>query len=109
MGTDFGQFVKNKPSQRPGGKPFVNGKTWDITHDPWRRISRTSFGIDYLKHYKARNNAPQPDTDSNGKMMELNCYDDEENPSFGWEVYVQRLVSGFRTLVSVAKHPNSRL
>lgn len=38
--------------------------------------------------------------------MELNCYDDEDNPSFGWEVYVQRLVSGFRALVSVNKHPN---
>ncbi|MCJ1427912.1 hypothetical protein MMC29_005818 [Sticta canariensis] len=107
VGTDFGQFVKNKPSQRPGGKPFVNGKTWNITHDPWRRISRTSFGIDYLKHYKARNNAPQPDTDSNGKMMDLNCYDEEENPSFGWEVYVQRLCCYIQHRESSVEAPTS--
>ncbi|MCJ1462795.1 hypothetical protein MMC07_001398 [Pseudocyphellaria aurata] len=91
VGTDFGQFVKHKQSQRHGGKPLVNGKTWDTTHDPWRRISRTSFGIDYLKNYKASGNAPRSDSDSPGKMMELNCYDNEDNPTYGWDVYVQRL------------------
>lgn len=25
--------------------------------------------------------------------MELNCYDDEDNPTFGWDIYVQRLVN----------------
>lgn len=24
--------------------------------------------------------------------MELNCYDNDDNPSYGWDVYVQRLV-----------------
>lgn len=93
VGTDFGKFVKNLRSERRVGKPLLEGKTWDTSHDPWRKISRTSFGIDYLKHYQCRKNAPQTNTGSNGKMMELNCYDEEDNPTYGWDVYVQRFVN----------------
>lgn len=99
IGTDFGQFVKYKKSGRHGGKPFLSGKTWKTTHDPWRGISRTSFGIDYLKPYRAHQNAPQPSPDVNKELMELNCYDDDDNPTFGWNVYVQRLVIIIESLI----------
>ena len=51
VGTDFGKYVKYKRPERRGGKPFLSGKSWKTTHDPWRGISRTSFGLDYLRHY----------------------------------------------------------
>lgn len=92
VGTDFGQFVKQKHSRRQGGKPFLSGKTWKTTHDPWRGISRASFGIDYLKHYKVAANALQPHVDTDGKFMQLNCFGDENNVTDCWEVYTQRLV-----------------
>lgn len=94
IGTDFGQFVKCKSSASRGGKPFLSGKTWKTTHDPWRGISRTSFGIDYLKPYRAHQNASQPSRGADHQLMELNCYDDDDNPTFGWNVFVQRLVIG---------------
>ncbi|KAL8703884.1 MAG: hypothetical protein Q9201_002935 [Fulgogasparrea decipioides] len=90
VGTDFGYYVKNKHRERRG-KPLLSGKSWKTTHDPWRAINRTSFGIDYLKPYKVRNPELQLRRDATGKMMELSCYDEDDNPSYGWDVYAQRL------------------
>ena len=80
MGTDFGRYVKYKRPESRGGKPLLISKAWKTTRDPWRGISRTSFGLDYLKSYPAKD---QVLVDMNGKMMELNQYDDEDNPTYG--------------------------
>ncbi|KAL8738221.1 MAG: hypothetical protein Q9181_000947 [Wetmoreana brouardii] len=90
VGTDFGYYVKNKHRERRG-KPLLSGRSWKTTHDPWRAINRTSFGIDYLKPYKVRNPELQLRRDTTGKMMELSCYDEDDNPAYGWDVYAQRL------------------
>ncbi len=96
VGKDFGQFVKQKHSRRQGGKPFLSGKTWKTTRDPWRGISWASFGIDYVKHYGAPANGAQSHLDADGKFMELNCFDEESNLSSGsLEVAIQRLVMKF--------------
>ena len=109
VGSDFGRYVKYKRPERRGGKPFLSGKAWDTQHDPyilchlfdrlyvtnssyrWRSISKTAFGIDYIKPYRARNPDTQGQKDDNCKLMELNCFDAEDNPTYGWNVYVQRL------------------
>lgn len=91
VGTDFGQFVNQKCSRRQGGKPFLSGKTWKTTRDPWRGISRASFGIDYLKHYRAAE-ASQPHEDEDGKFMQLSSFGDENNVENCLDVYTQRLV-----------------
>ncbi|KAL8746397.1 MAG: hypothetical protein Q9190_001571 [Brigantiaea leucoxantha] len=91
VGTDFGRYVKYKRPERRGGKPFLSGKSWKTVHDPWRAINRTSFGLDYLKPYQSRVSEPQGRQDKTGKMMELNSYDENDNPTYGWDVYVQRL------------------
>ena len=94
VGTDFGKYVKYKRPERRGGKPFLSGKSWKTIHDPWRGISRTSFGLDYLKQYQCPKIGTKPEKlDVNEKMMELNCYDEDDNPAYGFDVYVQRLVS----------------
>ena len=90
VGTDFGKYAKYKRPERRGGKPFLSGKSWKTTPDPWRGISRTSFGLDYLKHYKCPNSKIKKD-DQKDKMFELNYYDEEDQPKYGWDVYVQRL------------------
>ena len=90
VGTDFGKYVKYKRPERRGGRPFLSGKSWKTTHDPWRGISRTSFGLDYLKHYECPK-ARTVKVDQKDKMFELNYYDDEDQPQYGWDVFVQRL------------------
>ena len=95
VGTDFGRYVKYKRPEQRGGKPLLSGKTWKTQHDPWRGISRTALGIDYLKPYRLQNQAFQPELKSKAaaacKMFELNCFDAEDNPQYGYDAYVQRL------------------
>ncbi len=90
VGTDFGKYVKYKRPERRGGTAFMSGKSWKTTQDPWRGISRTSFGLDYLKHYLC----PPPALrrgDAKDKMMELNYYDENDNPKYGYDVFIHRL------------------
>ena len=90
VGTDFGKYVKYKRPERRGGKPFLSGKSWALVHDPWRSISRTSFGLDYLKDYRCpQSRAERPS--QNDKIFELNHYDAEDRPTYGWDVFVQRI------------------
>lgn len=97
VGTDFGYYVKNKHRVRRG-KPLLTGKSWKTTHDPWRGINRASFGLDYLKPYRKTLNSELPGRqDATGKMMELGCYDEDDNAAYGWDVYAQRLVSSSQT------------
>ena len=91
VGTDFGRYVMKKKPERRGGRPYLNGRSWKTAHDPWRGISRTSFGVDYLKHYPQEGPRARTQVDEPGKMMELNCYDEEGNPISAYDVYVQRL------------------
>ena len=93
VGTDFGKYVKYQRPERRGGKPFLSGKTWKTVHDPWRKISRTSFGLDYLRHYACEKDPKKRTVDSKDKMMELNYYDENDNPRYGFDVFVQRVVS----------------
>ncbi|ODH47753.1 hypothetical protein GX48_06175 [Paracoccidioides brasiliensis] len=96
VGTDFGRYVRHKRPERRGGKPFLSGKTWKVQYDPWRGICKTSFGLDYFKHYTVRDpvagaSRVQHEEDDSLKMMELNCFDEDDNPIFGYDVYVQRI------------------
>lgn len=91
VGTDFGKYVKYKRPEKRGGKTFLSGKSWKTTHDPWRGLSRTSFGLDYLKYYSCPEARMGKEEDSKEKMMELNYYDKDDNPRYGWDVYVQRI------------------
>ena len=90
VGTDFGRYVKYKRPERRGGKPFLSGKSWKTTHDPWRGVSRTSFGLDYLKHYACPETVSRHQ-EAKEKLMELNHYDENDNPKYGYDVFVQRL------------------
>ena len=90
VGTDFGKYVKYQRPERRGGKPFLSGKSWKTTHDPWRGISRTSFGVDYLRNYPCPISGTKGQENMKEKMFELNYYDQEDLPKYGFDVYVQR-------------------
>ena len=102
VGTDFGRYVKYKRPERRGGKPFLSGKSWKTIHDPWRQVSKTSFGLDYLKHYPCERNPMARRGDSKEKMMELNYYDEHDSPRYGYDVFVQRIV---RNLSLIGQSP----
>ncbi|EEQ35327.1 conserved hypothetical protein [Microsporum canis CBS 113480] len=95
VGNDFGKYVRHKNPERRGGRPFLNGKTWKVQYDPWRGISKTSFGLDYLKQYNKSAHLTghhrRSAEDDTLKMMELDSFGDEDNPAHGYDVYVQRL------------------
>jgi hypothetical protein len=90
VGTTFGRWAKYERPQRRGGKPVLNGKTFRAQRDPWRGISRTAFGLDYLRHYD-RHRFEDRNVHSRMKMMELNSYDAADNPAYCYDVFVQRL------------------
>lgn len=71
---------------------MVSGKTWRTQHDPWRGLSKTAFGIDYFRPYRATDPVEGFDVKPEGKIMELDCLDHDDNPCYGWDVHVQRLV-----------------
>ena len=78
VGTDFGDWVRHKRPERRAGKPVLSGRTWKPQHDPWRGISRTAFGIDYLKQYSCNGlGEADAEVDEDVKLMELNRYDDD--------------------------------
>lgn len=88
VGTQFARWARYEKPQQRAGKPILKGKTFSTQRDPSRNISRTSFGLDYLKHYPADS---VPDSAAADKMMELNHYDATGAPAHGYDVFVQRL------------------
>jgi hypothetical protein len=91
VGTTFGRWARYTHPQQRGGKPVLNGKAFRAQRDPWRGISRTAFGTDYLKHYDKDSPILFPNNGSHRSMMELNHYDEDDHPKYGQDVYVQRL------------------
>lgn len=89
VGTNFGRWAREEKPQQRGGKPVLNGRTFRAQRDPWRGISRTAFGADYLKSYDRETHIPFPNLSK--PIMELNHYDDSDQPRYGYDVYVQRL------------------
>ena len=94
VGSDFGRYLKSQRGERgKSRRPFLTGKTWETQRDVWRQLGKTSFGLDYLKPYRVTSPAPSTsETDLKCKVMELNSYDEEDNPAYAYDVYVQRLV-----------------
>jgi hypothetical protein len=76
VGSTFAKYAKSTKPDRRGGKPFPTAKSWRVQHDPWRGISKTSFGFEYLKEYKVQDPTTEGQT-FDEKMMELNGYDEE--------------------------------
>ncbi|KAJ4375229.1 hypothetical protein N0V83_002315 [Neocucurbitaria cava] len=91
VGTTFGRWARYDSPQKRGGKPVLNGKTFRAQRDPWRGISRAAFGCDYLKYYDRHAAMNAPGASGVKPMMELNHFDQADQPCYGYDVHVQRL------------------
>jgi len=60
-----------------GGKTFLSGETWKSQRALRRGISRTPFGVDYLEQCSCPDPRAEGSAKFYGKMVELNCEDDE--------------------------------
>ena len=91
-GTNFGRWAVYDEPQRRAGKPVLNAKSFRCARDPWRGVSRTGFGTDYLKYYHP-GVVPESKRVREFQLCELNHWDTEKGnvPSHGYDVYVQRL------------------
>lgn len=92
VGLDFDNYLRDRRLQKSGRKPRVSGRTWRTQHDPFRGLTKTAFGVDYFKPYRAPDPADGIEPSLHGKIMELDCLDHDDIPCFGWNVHVQRLV-----------------
>lgn len=86
VATSFGRWAQYDTPQHRAGRPVLNAKSFRNSRDPWRGVSRTGFGVDYLKSYK-----PGKITDeskSGFKLMELNHWGEENGaiPIHGYDV-----------------------
>ncbi|WPH00093.1 Hypothetical protein R9X50_00291600 [Acrodontium crateriforme] len=93
----FSRWARYERPRQRNGKPFPNGRSFRAQTDPWRNISRTAFGLDYLKCYQtpAPHERRRPGHFFGGgpidaQMMHLNAYEDGRNP-YGYDASVQRL------------------
>ncbi|KAI8938981.1 hypothetical protein NX059_004825 [Plenodomus lindquistii] len=89
VGTTFGRWASYDKPQLRGGKAVLNGRTFRAQRDPWRGIARTAFSADYLKHYPR--DTVHDKIHGQKPMMELNHYNADDQPVYGYDVYVQRL------------------
>jgi hypothetical protein len=89
----FMQWAQYEKARVRNGKPAPTGRTWRCQTDPWRNISRTAFGIDYLKAYptkpRTRRNVSCQDC-TNANLIHLDAYEEDSNPQ-GYDVAVQRI------------------
>jgi hypothetical protein len=91
-GTSFGRWAVYDKPQRRAGKPVLNSKSFRYSRDPWRGVSRSGFGVDYLKYYHPEV-VPDTDITKEFKLFEMNHWDPEKGnvPAHGYDVFVQRL------------------
>ncbi|KAG0643438.1 hypothetical protein HOY80DRAFT_1007433 [Tuber brumale] len=85
---EFGDWLLQKKPRRRAGKPLLVGRSWKTTSDPWRGVTKCSFGVDYMKHYACG------DTEVEYKetgVFGLMGYDENDNPVRQYNVHSQRL------------------
>lgn len=92
----FSKWARYERPKFRNGKPFLNGRSWRGQTDPWRNVSRTAFGMDYLKPFPTESPQARKQKTASGsrpvdaKIMHLNAYEDSRSP-YGYDVSVQRM------------------
>jgi len=107
---EFSDWLLQKKPKRRAGKPLLVGKSWKTTADPWRGVTKCSFGLDYMKRYPCADaEMEDKDKDNESCVSGLMGYDDNgtqflvtvkwrfglltsaDNPVHRYNVYSQRL------------------
>ncbi|KAF2684257.1 hypothetical protein K458DRAFT_389463 [Lentithecium fluviatile CBS 122367] len=87
--STFGRWVKYARPQRRGGRLALDGKILSTQRDPWRKISRSGFGLDCLKQQR---HTPSVDHASElSKLMKPNDFNSQGDAWVRHDVLVSRL------------------
>ena len=74
VGNDFAPWARARRAERRGGRPYPRAHSWDVKHDTWRSIAKTSFAIDYLATQQVDGVNPLCEQGEAEKVMELSHY-----------------------------------
>ncbi|KAF2718442.1 hypothetical protein K431DRAFT_348692 [Polychaeton citri CBS 116435] len=87
----FARWARYETPRQRNGRPFPNGRSWRPQLDPWRCVSRTAFGLDYLKTYPSKSAADREGAERlDARVMHLNTYEDSSSPH-GYDTSFQRM------------------
>ncbi|KKY23233.1 putativelike mg2+ transporter family protein [Phaeomoniella chlamydospora] len=89
-GAEFMKYARYK-RQDPGGKPYLVGKSWPLQIDDDTGKRQMYLSFDYLKEYMVTDPFSARPNQGADRMLELQCYDDEGNSAYGYDLAVQRL------------------
>ena len=68
---DFTRWVKQPWPQRRRGRLMMSSRTWKTHTDPWRGVTKSAFGMDYMKAYSCEDTEElRQKLDKNGGLEE---------------------------------------
>jgi hypothetical protein len=88
--SGFADWIAQKKPARRAGKPLLVAKTWKVSSDPWRRVTKCAVGLDIMKRYKCSDTA-NSEMSRETKITGLMAYDTTDNPTLHSNVYAQRI------------------
>ncbi|KAF8247742.1 hypothetical protein K440DRAFT_600870 [Wilcoxina mikolae CBS 423.85] len=87
--SGFADWIAQKKPARRAGKPLLLARTWKVSSDPWRRVTKCAVGLDIMKRYKC-SDTPTNEMGLETRVTGLMGYDDADNPILHSNVYAQR-------------------
>lgn len=85
---DFSRWTKYERPRLRNNKPYPSGRSWPVQADPWRNISRTAIGVDYIRSKEASHTVPRLDRPG-AQVLHLDAAEDS-GFSHGHEVILAR-------------------
>ncbi|KAA8913609.1 hypothetical protein FN846DRAFT_771816 [Sphaerosporella brunnea] len=87
----FADWIAQKKPRRRAGKPLLMAKTWKLSSDPWRRVTKCAVGLDVMKRYRCLHlENPQAERQKPTRVTGLMGYDADEIPVLHSNVFAQR-------------------
>ena len=86
----FSDWAHQKAPTQRAGKPLLQARTWRVSADPWRRITRCAVGLDTLRRYPCRPSDPADPADHQAYVASLSAYDANDIPFRQCNIYAQR-------------------
>ena len=89
--TGFAEWILQKEPRRRAGKPLLAAKTWKVSSDPWRQVTKCAAGLDIIKRYPCADlSNPQDDSTKPTCVTGLMGFDDEDQPVLHSNAFAQR-------------------
>lgn len=86
----FSDWVRQKAPVQRAGKPLLQARTWRVSADPWRRITRCAIGLDTLRRYPCSSASLADPRGRQAHVASLSAYDANDIPFLECNIYAQR-------------------